>query len=329
VCSVDVSKTCTNDDEGDDLPDAITYNIRGCGINDGGAWIYLSGLFNDIVGDVDEYDEPIGEYEPAVTWYEPLQVDDGLGGLRDFDAATDCDDIARLKQAIYGVEATPQATQVLDLSVSPLSGGEVFIYEFVEETNINTATDTVRLEAYGPGDYEIDDVTDYAECPSRTFEASMLVTKQCQANLQVVGDYVVVRIDIEGSVCNTGEVPLTNLVLQDASTSGPPTTLIPGTTTLAPEGDLLGNDCTDYAGFYYPTEYSTEESALGNLCPFPDTVEATAIAPENSAGFGDTSCEPTGSGTFLCSAVSNQAVCKLRVDDGDDDCSTGPLSPLP
>jgi len=319
VCSVDVSKTCVNDSETDDAPDAITYDIRGCGINDGGALIYVSGLFNDIEGDVDEFDEPIGEYVPAVTWYQPGQVDDG-GGLRDFTTG-DCNDATLLKQAV-------QNGSVVDpVAASGLAGGNAFVYEFSETTDINTATDTVRLHAVGPGDYEIDDATDYAECPSRTFAASMLVTKQCQANLDIVNDYVVVRIDIQGMVCNTGEVPLTGLVLSDANPSGPPTTLLPAATTLAPQGDE--GDCTDYVGFYYPTAYSTAESELGNLCPFPDTVEATAIAPENSAGFGDTSCEPTGSGTFLCTAESNQALCKLRVDDGDNDCSTGPLSPLP
>jgi hypothetical protein len=90
VCSVDVTKTCVNDDENDDTPTNITYNVRGCGINDGGGAINLLTLENSIGGAALYTPDPLD-------WYVPGQVGDPL---RDFDPYTDCNDSALLAQAI-------------------------------------------------------------------------------------------------------------------------------------------------------------------------------------------------------------------------------------
>lgn len=308
VCSVDVTKTCVNDSEADDLPDAITYDVRGCGINDGGGDINITGLLNSIAGNANEVPSDLA-------WYLPGQVDDG--GLRDFDPASDCSNPAILKQAV------DNGVIVVDVGATDLASGDALIYQFSESTPLNGASDTVTIDATGTDGTDIDDDTATATCPLRTFDAGLTVTKRCTADLEDVGSALQVKINVQGIVCNQGEVALTNLQLTD-STSIPASglvTLIPDSTTLAPKNDASGNDCTNYSGSYIPASIPN-----GDSCPFTDVVDASAIAPRNSVG---TECTLNADLTSTCTATSNSATCLLRAVDTDGDCSTGPLSPLP
>jgi len=298
VCSVDVSKTCVNDDTGDDIPTAITYNVRGCGFNDGGGAIILNGFANSINGGT--------SYLPGdLAWYTPGQVDPG-SGLRDFDPVTDCDSAGLLLQAITNGSLTT------DLN---LSAGAALIYQFSETTASNGPSDEVTLYAVGADATPISPETDTATCPIRPFAASLSVTKQCAVDLVDAGSRLEVKINVEGQVCNTGEVQLTNLNLADdpGMPTGVTVTLAPDSTTLAPAGDT--GECTAYSGFYYP-----DTIPAGDLCPFADQVKATASAPVNSEGAG---CTLQTDGTSICEAVSNTATCDLRVGNDDGLCSTG------
>lgn len=305
VCSVDVSKVCTNDLTTDDTPTNITYNVRGCGINDGGAPINLTTLLNSIGG------QP--QVIPAdLEWYIPGQVNDG--GLRDFDPATDCSNEDRLRNAV------DNGVPVTDLASTDLLEGEALVYQFSESGPINGPTDTVTLDAEGVYGAEVDADTATAQCPPRAFKASMKVTKVCAANLEDAGSNVVVKIDVEGIVCNEGEVKLTDLTLadqlitEDAHLVSLSTTLEAGVPARTD-----GKDCTTYTGYYYPSSIPS-----GTMCPFMDQVQATAVTPINSEGdncLGNT--DPNKPGTLVCTAMSNSATCNLRVT-GDPDCSTGP-----
>lgn len=311
VCSVDASKTCVNDSEADDNPTAITYNVRGCAVNDGGGNINITTLENQLGGDP--------QYVPAdLAWYVPGQVDDG-GGLRDFNAATDCSNAGLLQQAV------DNGSTVADLSAEDLASGEALVYEFSETTAANGPTDTVTIDAIGTDGSPIDADTATTTCPLRTFSASLNVNKQCAADLEDAGDNIVVKIYVEGTVCNTGEVTLSGLSLADDTdmpASGPVVfTLDPDGVHNDPDTTLAPADCVDYAGSYYPSSIPA-----GNVCPFMDQATATAFAPVNSAGAG---CTLLGDGTSECTADSNSATCNLRALDGDNDCSTGPLSTLP
>jgi hypothetical protein len=309
VCSVDVTKTCENDDTSDDLPTAITYNVRGCGINDGGGTINITSLLNSINGGAQEV--------PAdLAWYTPGQVNDVGGGLRNFDPETDCDDSLRLKQAVdNGVSLGA------DVSAVDLAAGAAYVYQFGETTASNGPSDEVTIDAQGTDGSDIDADMASAICPTRIFDAGLTVTKQCTADLVDAGAALEVEINVLGQVCNQGEVALTNLVLTDDSAmpASGPVTLTPASTTLAPMGET--GDCTSYTGSYTPTAIPN-----GDTCPFADQVVVTAIAPVNSQGDG---CEPLSDGSSKCTATSNTATGLLRAVDGDGDCSTGPLSPLP
>ncbi|WP_417348002.1 hypothetical protein [Ferrimonas sp.] len=308
VCSVDVSKTCVNDTEDDDAPTAIVYNVRGCGYNDGGGAINLTTFQNSINGGAN--------YVPAdLAWYQPGPVDDGAGGTRDFDPTIDCDDPVKLADAIA------DGSVVGSPSTFDLGSGDALIYQFSETTASNGPSDTVTLGAQGTDGSPIDAASDSATCPLRTFAASFNVVKRCAADLEDIGDNLAVLINVQGTVCNTGEVALTNLTLVDdpMMPTGVAVTLTPLSTTLQPAGDT--GDCTTYSGSYSP-----DTIPAGDICPFSDQVKATAIAPVNSAGAG---CTLLGDGTSECEAISNTATCNLRAVNGDNNCATGPLSPLP
>jgi len=311
VCSVGATKTCANDDEESDTPNNITYNIRGCAINDGGGSINITSLENSIGGG--------SAYTPVdLAWYVPGQVDDG-GGLRDFNPATDCDDEALLLQAVSS------GSVVTDLSSEDLDAGEALVYAFSESGPSNGPSDEVTIDAEGTDGSDIDADSDTAICPTLDFNASLSVSKQCAADLEDAGSTLVVRIDFEGEVCNTGEVDLTNLVLSDDidMPTGVTVTfsLDPDSTHTDPDTSIAVGECVAYEGYYYPDSIPT-----GDICPFMDQVTATVDAPINVVGTG---CTLQADLTSECEADSNSATCNLRAVNGDGDCSTGPLSPLP
>lgn len=294
VCSIAASKTCVNDDESDDAPGAITYDVRGCAWNDGGGVINVQGLTNNIMGD----NPDAGDYVPAdLDWFDPP------GG---FDPSVDCDDAAALK------DATDNGTPVADPTTFDVTGNGALVYKFSETTPLNEAQDEVIIMAEGADGALIDPDSDTATCPPRTFNADLSADKYCSADLEVVSSKVVVRINIDGQVCNDGEVTLTDLMLSDTTADGTPV-LTPVATTLAP------GDCTAYSGYYYP-----ESIPSGNACPFADMVTVEVQAPVNSGG---TNCTDNGDGTQTCTVDSNAATCLLRALDDDLDCATGVVNP--
>jgi len=297
VCSIAASKTCVNDDESDDAPSAITYNVRGCAWNDGGGTVNVQGLTNNIMGD----NPDAGDYVPAdLDWFDPTAG---------FDPAEDCDDADALKDAV------DDGTPVADPTTFDLPGGDVLVYQFSEETAINAPMDEVAVMAEGTDGALINPSTADATCPPRTFSADLSADKYCSADLEVVSSKVVVRINITGQVCNDGEVTLTDLMLSDTTADGTPV-LTAISDTLEP------GECTDYSGYYYP-----ESIPSGNSCPFADMVTAEVLAPANNTDTGDLTCTDNGDGTQTCAVNSNAATCLLRALDDDLDCSTGPVNP--
>lgn len=299
VCAVSASKTCVNDSELDDEVGAITYNVRGCATNDGAGDIYITSLLNSIGGDPN--------YTPSdLVWYRPGQVGEPA---RDFDPETDCNNPGYLKEAV------DNGALVANLATEEVGPGEALIYQFSETSSVSAPTDRVTIDAEGTDGADVRADTAEAICPDRTFNAALTVNKQCAANLEATGGNVVVKIGVQGIVCNTGEVTLTNLTLDDVYEAGTLVSVTPISTTLAPQGQE--GACTTYSGSHYPSQIPT-----GNICPFSDTVKVYAQAPGGSIGG---QCDATG----LCTAESNMATCNLRALDDDNDCATGPLSVLP
>lgn len=296
VCKVEATKKCTNDSTADDALGAITFNVRGCAINSGAAPVKFTSLGNVIGSDP--------SVVPAdLKWYEPTSS---------FDPAASCGDPVALASAIAaGTEVNPAST-----SVAP---GDALIYQFSETTASTQPTDTVTVSATGIDGTTVKTASASATCPQRLFNAGLSITKRCAADLEAKNSNLVVKIAVQGQVCNQGEVQLTGLTLVDdpAMPTGVTVTLTPQSTTLAAKGKT--GECTSYTGSYYPSTMPQ-----GNTCPFPDQVVATATAP-TGANPASTGCAVVG-GAIECKAVSNTATCNLRALDTDNNCATGPLS---
>lgn len=297
VCKVEATKKCTNDSTADDVLGAIKFNVRGCAINSGAAPVNFTTLGN-VIGSA-------ASVVPAdLKWYQPAAG---------FDPAASCSDPVALATAIAaGSEVSPATTDV--------APGGALIYQFSETTASTQPTDTVTISALGVDGTTVKTATATATCPQRLFNAGLSITKRCAADLEAKNSNLVVKINVQGQVCNQGEVQLTGLTLVDdpAMPTGVSVTLTPQSTTLAAKGKT--GECTSYTGFYYPSTMPQ-----GNVCPFPDQVVATATAP-TGANPASTGCAVVG-GAIECKAVSNTATCNLRALDTDNNCATGPLSP--
>lgn len=296
LCSIDASKVCTDDEtEVGEGPGNLTYNIRGCAINDGGGDVTALTLLNSIGGAANELPSDLAWFSPPV----------------DFVVA-DCTDAVALKDAAEN--GTP-----FDPAADTLAVGEIAVYQFTETTAANTPSDTVTIDAEGVDGTSIDAATASAICPAQLFPASLSVDKFCSANLEndVDAERVVVKIGIRGEVCNTGDLPLTNVMLSDDPNMPLPVdvSITPQDFDLAPTGET--GDCVSYTGNYYPNSIP-----FGNLCPFMDQVLAIGTADGEFADPTAAGCTTVGT-DVECSATSNSPTCELRVGGIDNDCSIG------
>src|SRR6185436_12976215 len=101
----------------------------------------------------------------------------------------------------------------------------------------------------------------------RVIHPSITITKECVDNCPGVAGEVPFGqpVQFRGQVCNTGDVPLINVVVTDTPEGGAPV-------QVATFGTLAPGQCTNYTGSYTPS---------GNPCgPFRDTVSVTATPPD-------------------------------------------------
>ncbi|MFC1695845.1 hypothetical protein ACFL1C_06950 [Pseudomonadota bacterium] len=299
VCSVTATKVCRNDLEGDDvMPDDFNFDIRGCAWNNGAAEIKIIDLKNDIAGEDGEAYPPLD-----LVWFEPSEA---------FDPLNDCDNESALLAVTEGA-----GTVVQDLSNYTLPPGDAIVYYFRENTALTQPQDTVTIEAEGAADGSpIDPATATDTCPQLLFPAALSVTKSCRADLetQTSPSRIVVKIDVEGQVCNDGDVELTGLFLTDSPQFDFHQLL--GIDTLA------AGECRSYEGHYYP-----DQIPATNTCPFSDVVTAKAYADPDYAAVND-NCVYIGSLDLIeCTAVSANPTCHLRVTEEDLNCATGPIDP--
>jgi hypothetical protein len=79
-------------------------------------------------------------------------------------------------------------------------------------------------------------------------DTNVTVTKTCKTTLQGVGGYTVVRVDFNGTVCNSGNAKVNNIYLTD-TTEGETGYAVDLNQTY-----LLPGECATYTGVYYPKE---------------------------------------------------------------------------
>ncbi len=79
-------------------------------------------------------------------------------------------------------------------------------------------------------------------------DTNVTVTKKCKTTLEGVGDYTVVRVDFNGTVCNSGNAKVNNIYLTD-TTEGETGYRVDLNQTY-----ILPGECATYTGMYYPKE---------------------------------------------------------------------------
>ena len=94
-------------------------------------------------------------------------------------------------------------------------------------------------------------------------DTNVTVTKKCKTTLEGVGGYTVVRVDFNGTVCNSGNAKVNNISLSD-TTDGET-----GYTVDLNQTYLLPGECATYIGKYYPTaptypcaKYNKQQDAI-------------------------------------------------------------------
>ncbi len=160
-----------------------------------------------------------------------------------------------------------------------LNGSASVCYRSSFTSTANGPQDTITATA-SAGSSTLS-ATATATCPNLSLSPALSVTKTCSTALDVnqVPGNIVVKVNVSGDVCNTGDAPLSGVTVTDSVVSG---NLVNGISlAVAPSG---GTSCQSFTASYFP---STAENRLnlGNtttvpgLAKFSDTVTAKATAP--------------------------------------------------
>jgi hypothetical protein len=113
-----------------------------------------------------------------------------------------------------------------------------------------------------------------ADCPELNLSPAIDVTKSCSTTLAQVAPYLAVKVLVEGTVCNTGDAPLSNVAVTDP--------FIPGN-LLGTAQNLAVGECKPYSASYFPSEALNRQNKLSTtpvpgLALFTDEVTASATS---------------------------------------------------
>jgi hypothetical protein len=138
----------------------------------------------------------------------------------------------------------------------------------------DTVTATAKTSQFGDGGTTLTATYD-ADCPVLQVNPALEINKMCHSviELQTSPERLVVRVNFGGDVCNIGDSPVFNVMVEDDKAG----IVLSGVTLLAPEdpenpGDTEGA-CQEYSGHYYPggDDFNEDPTAL----IFYDIVTAT------------------------------------------------------
>ncbi len=124
----------------------------------------------------------------------------------------------------------------------------------------------------GPNDLLIE-FADADMCPVLDFTPAISVDKMCSTDLVNLDNKLVVRVSYSGSVCNTGDLRVNDVMVQDDNESDDDMnfSLI----------DLLPGECDSYSGSYFPQsgdEYTDTVTATAE-----PTLDYSALSEQTSA----------------------------------------------
>ena len=181
------------------------------------------------------------------------------------------------------------------ISLGTLSPGQTKNYSGEFDSLDDPATNIARVtaEAVAGGGISVDEESDPAVCP-RPPQGTISVTKTCSACLKPLNSRVVVQIDFDGQVCNTGAVSLSNVtVTDDAGTAGTSDDQVINIGTLAAQ------ECKPYSGNYLPSSINNSPPAA---CTDPEVASFKDTVTARGTGIGGSNPESTSTATCdVCS----------------------------
>ncbi|MDF2154559.1 hypothetical protein [Vibrio sp. CAU 1672] len=204
---------------------------------------------------------------------------------------------------ITALDIEPGGDHEFELDMLAVGGYETFLGSFTVGQNgiQNFAKVTAALEAFGA--VVVDDTDDYF-CPSQEIPGTLSLQKEC--NVVVVNrlDAYGLQVNYEGSVCNTSDVIINNVIVQD---SKDPDLIFVG--TLYPQN--TEGDCFDFAGSYEPVPQEGEGLPLPGeaVNAFEDQVTATGITAFGFPVAGDEYVTPAGASCTLCPTCPEPVIC--------------------
>ena len=155
--------------------------------------------------------------------------------------------------------------------VTSLAAGEEACYKntITVPLDQNGLSDTVTATANTKADNTGVELTDSATvdppCPNLQISPALSISKTCESMVEVIGNQVVVRVDVKAKVCNIGDTNLSSVAVTDNHAGA----LIGPNSLPATNPDT----CEDYTGSYFPSEVN---SPLPSEVMFTDTATATA-----------------------------------------------------
>src|SRR4029450_7283506 len=126
------------------------------------------------------------------------------------------------------------------------------------------------------------------------YDAALTVTKSCESKVEALNNQVVVRVDVQGTVCNAPPNPLPPGVMPEAITGISVTDNPALVNQPINVGTLKPGECVNYSSSYYPS------TGAGNGAPHQQTYSDTV----NASGTG----QITGSNRFN-TATANCPLC--------------------
>jgi hypothetical protein len=151
-----------------------------------------------------------------------------------------------------------------DGSADDLAPGATGTWSATFVTDSLSFTDAALAEAAAvPGGARTVTDTTTAPCVGQV-SSSIIITKECVpgASLLDIGNQLVVQVGVQGTVTNTGQASLTNIVLADNPAA---TITFDGVTPLAP------GQSRDWSATYQPAAVPSD-----GTCNFADTIRVTA-----------------------------------------------------
>lgn len=171
--------------------------------------------------------------------------------------------VQTLQSAVVNYNGNQQSLNLQGTVLNPVVSPTSVSFNGVIKTTsvVNSISLTVVSQNYLNTNAQY--TTSAATCPPVVVDPSLSLTKSCQSSLVLLNSTLVVKVHIDMTVCNTGDIKLTSVSLVDHIQNFNDVIF----STL----NLLKNTCRNFVFDYYPTQANAQLT-------FSDTLTATAQA---------------------------------------------------